>query len=91
MSWPRSRPSYGTRLVKGHVKLPGGAAFRGSTLTPKRRVDYKTLEHQFPEAYHATVTVTEPDPNTQELCTYDHLRDSTSRGTPYRLRPRARW
>lgn len=48
-----------------YVKLPGGAAFRkGSTLTPKRRVDYKTLEHQFPEAYHATVTVTEPDPNT---------------------------
>lgn len=48
-----------------YVKLPGGAEFRkGSTLTPKRRVDYKTLEHQFPEAYHATVTVTEPDPNT---------------------------
>ena len=48
-----------------YVKLPGGAAFRkGSTLTPKRRVDYKTLEHQFPEAYHATVTETEPDPNT---------------------------
>ena len=47
-----------------YVKLPGGAAFRkGSTLTPKRRVDYKTLEHQFPEAYHATVTVTEPDPD----------------------------
>lgn len=46
-----------------YVKLPGGAAFRkGSTLTPKRRVDYKTLEHQFPEAYHATVTVTIPDP-----------------------------
>lgn len=48
-----------------YVKLPGGAAFRkGSTLTPKRRVDYQILEHQFPEAYHAAVTVTEPDPNT---------------------------
>jgi len=46
-----------------YVKLPGGAAFRkGSTLTPKRRVDYQILEHQFPEAYHAAVTVTIPDP-----------------------------
>lgn len=48
-----------------YVKLPGGAAFRkGSTLTPKRRVDYQILEEQFPAAYEAAVTVTIPDPNT---------------------------
>ena len=45
-------------------KLPGTTAkFRAPNLSPRRRVDYKALEHQFPEAYHATVTVTEPDPN----------------------------
>ena len=48
-----------------YVKLPGGAAFRkGSTLTPKRRVDYQILEEQVPAAYEAAVTVTIPDPNT---------------------------
>ena len=45
-------------------KLPGTTAkFRAPNLSPRRRVDYKALEH-FPEAYQAAVTETEPDPDT---------------------------
>lgn len=42
-------------------KLGGGASFR--KLTAKRRTDLKRLESEFPEAYQATVTLTEPDPD----------------------------
>ncbi|UZT28746.1 hypothetical protein [Nocardia phage NS-I] len=42
-------------------KIPGGASFR--KLTAKRRTDLKRLESEFPEAYQATVTLTEPDPD----------------------------
>lgn len=44
-------------------KIPGtSATFRKGASAPRRKVDYQILEEQFPEAYHAAVTVTIPDP-----------------------------
>ena len=41
-------------------KLPGGGSFRKGASAPRRKVDYKILEEEFPEAYHAAVTVSAP-------------------------------
>lgn len=44
-------------------KLPGGGSFRKAASAPRRKVDYKLLEEEFPEAYQAAVSVTSPSPD----------------------------